>query len=126
MGTCAAIPHERNHVEIAKLAVAPDARGRGIGRRLTEAVIAHSRQINAQTLFLVSNTRLKTALRLYESMGFAYAPLPAETDYATADVYMELQVSHGGPGQRRRESKGRPAEAQHQRGSSSAASSKNR
>ena len=126
VGTCAAIPHAQNHVEIAKLAVDPDARGQGIGRRLTEAVVAYARQIHAQTLFLVSNTRLKTALKLYESLGFAYAPLPAETDYATADVYMELHVSHGSPGQLCGEWSERPSEAKPVRGNPSVGRPKNR
>jgi len=38
-------------------------------------------------------TSLKSALRLYESTGFEYAPLPAKTEYTTANSYMELQVT---------------------------------
>jgi hypothetical protein len=35
---------------------------------------------------------LTTALRLYEKMGFVHMPLPASLPYATADVYMELEL----------------------------------
>ena len=56
----------------------------------TKAVIKYSIDAGAWKIFLVSSTKLKSALRLYESMGFMYAPLPDKTDYASADVYMEL------------------------------------
>ena len=96
VGTCAAIPHDGDNVEVAKLAVRPDARGKGIGRLLTEAVIAYARHINASKIFLVSSTRLKTALKLYESIGFEYAPLPQKTAYTTADIYMKLYLTETG------------------------------
>lgn len=41
--------------------------------------------------------RLKTALKLHESIGFEYAPLPANTAYASADIYMELHIDKGRP-----------------------------
>ena len=44
---------------------------------------------------LVSNSRLAAALKLYEQLGFRYAPLPATMPYATADVYMELDLAPG-------------------------------
>jgi len=97
VGTCAAVRHSKDHVEIAKLAVTPDAQGNGIGRLLTEAVITYARHINASKISLVSNARLKAALRLYESVGFEYAPLPANTKYASADIYMELHFDKGRP-----------------------------
>ena len=93
LGTCAAIRHSNKVVEIAKLAVAPSAQRRGIGRMLTKAVIEYSRDIGVWRVFLVSSTKLKSALRLYESMGFTPKPLPEQPDYASADVYMELVLS---------------------------------
>ena len=98
LGTCAAIRHSGRSVEIAKLAVTPSARKRGIGRMLTEAVIEYSRDLGALKLFLVSNTKLTSALRLYESMGFVHAPLPEKQAYASADVYMELPLLERIPG----------------------------
>ena len=93
LGTCAAIRHSSKFIEIAKLAVAPSAQRRGIGRMLTKAVIEYSRDVGARKVLLVSNTKLKSALRLYESMGFVHAPLPEKLDYASADVYMKLVLS---------------------------------
>lgn len=81
--------------EIAKLSVDKDVRGEGLGRRLTQYAIDRARQLHATTVALVSSTKLTTALRLYESMGFVHKPLPASQPYATADVYMELELSVG-------------------------------
>jgi GNAT superfamily N-acetyltransferase len=93
LGTCAAIRKSGQSVEIAKLAVEPSVQRHGVGRLLTEAVIEYSRDAGARKIYLVSNTKLKSALRLYESMGFVHAPLPQKLDYASADVYMELMLS---------------------------------
>ena len=93
LGTCAAIPHRNGNIEIAKLAVTPLARQRGIGRALTQTVVDYGRSLGAKKVYLVSSTRLKSALRLYESMGFDYAPFPEEPVYASAEIYMELAFS---------------------------------
>lgn len=93
LGTCAAIPHSAEVIEIAKLAVAPSVQRHGIGRLLIQTVIDYARRIGARKVSLVSSTRLGSALRLYESMGFAHAPLPAQPGYTSADVYMELVLS---------------------------------
>jgi len=92
VGTCAAIRSDADTVELAKLAVTEPARGHGIGRRLSEVVIEWARAAGARKVVLVSSTRLEPALRLYEKLGFRYAPLPADPGYSTADVYMELSL----------------------------------
>ena len=93
VGTCAAIYGDGPTVEIAKLVTAPWARRRGIGRLLAQTVIDYARGIGAKKVVLVSNTKLKSALGLYASMGFGHRPLPAHPEYASADVYMELELS---------------------------------
>jgi GNAT superfamily N-acetyltransferase len=92
VGTCAAIVRDADTVELAKLAVADGATGRGIGRSLTLEAIAWARARGANRVVLVSSTRLTSALRLYERLGFAYRSLPADPGYATADIYMELDL----------------------------------
>jgi len=93
VGTCAAIQSGGPAVEIAKLVIAPIARRRGIGRLLAQTVIDYARGIGANKVVLVSNTKLKSALGLYASMGFLHQPLPAQPEYVSADVYMELVLS---------------------------------
>ena len=97
VGTCAVLPGGPNVVELVKLAVAPAAQRRGIGRRLTAAAVERARALGAEKMVLVSNSRLTAAIRLYESLGFAHAPVPADTGYASADVYMELSLGHRPP-----------------------------
>jgi len=93
VGACAAIRWSDRTFELAKLAVDAPARGRGLGRRLSEAVIDFARQTGAGEVFLTSNTVLATAIRLYESLGFCHRPMPAEVRYKTANVYMVLELS---------------------------------
>jgi putative acetyltransferase len=93
-GCVALIPMRDGIYEISKMAVSPHLRGRGIGRRLLEHAIAQARSIGARSLFLGSNTRLKDAVHLYESVGFRHVkpetlpPMP----YSRADVFMELSL----------------------------------
>ena len=96
VGTCAVLPHGPGELEMVKLAVAPAARGQGLGRRLVEWCLAYAREQGANRVVLISNSRLESALRLYQSLGFQYRPMP-ETGYATADVYMELDLTASAP-----------------------------
>jgi ribosomal protein S18 acetylase RimI-like enzyme len=93
VGTGAVVPHGPGEMELAKVTVAPGARRVGLGRRLVEACVEAARARGARRLVLVSNSRLDTALRLYESMGFVHKPLPPAVQYESADVYMELEIT---------------------------------
>ncbi|MGE0746972.1 MAG: ribosomal protein S18-alanine N-acetyltransferase [Rhodospirillales bacterium] len=56
--------------ELLSLAVADDARGRGIGRRLLEAALAVAAQGGARVMFLEVAETNEVALALYRSTGF--------------------------------------------------------
>lgn len=77
--------------ELAKLAVDPAVRGKGIGKILCEAVIDKAKKLGAKKLFLESNTLLKPAIGLYRKLGFKelvdYHPA-----YARGDIQMELDL----------------------------------
>ena len=92
VGTVAAIRHDAESVELAKLAVTERAQGRGIGRRLTEAVIAWSREAGVKKVVLVSASQLEVAIALYERLGFVHTLQVGERWYPEADVYMELAL----------------------------------
>jgi len=92
IGTCAIIKETSQTAELAKLAVSPDARGKGIGRMLTLESIKMAGRMGFKKIILVSNKKLKTAVQLYESLGFTHAPVPENTLYATADIYMEFKI----------------------------------
>ena len=59
MGTCAVLRHSADDYEIAKMAVAPAARGRGFGDLLMEAAVAFGRNAGASRMIIVSNTVLE-------------------------------------------------------------------
>jgi ribosomal-protein-alanine N-acetyltransferase len=56
--------------EILTLAVAPAARGQGLGRRLLQAAVARARELGAKTMFLEVGTENPAALALYAGLGF--------------------------------------------------------
>ena len=57
--------------EILTLAVAPAARGRGLGRGLLRAAITQAQALGAQTMFLEVGADNPQALALYAGLGFA-------------------------------------------------------
>jgi len=93
IGTCAIIIRTSNTAELAKLAVSPDAQGKGVGRMLAMESIKKASKMKLKKIFLVSNKKLNRAIQLYESFGFKHMPIPKDTIYKTADVYMELQIT---------------------------------
>ncbi|MFM9493829.1 GNAT family N-acetyltransferase [Streptomyces galilaeus] len=80
--------------ELAKMAVAPAAQGRGIGRQLIAAAIDRARTLGGTRLFLGTNTKLAPAIHLYEDAEFVRITrdrLPVADYYARADILMELK-----------------------------------
>lgn len=79
----------KQRFELTKMAVTASAQGHGVGRLLLEAALASYRALQGQSLFLETNSQLKPAIRLYESVGFRQQPHPQGASvYQRADVYM--------------------------------------
>jgi ribosomal protein S18 acetylase RimI-like enzyme len=89
LGTCALVPHEPGVYEIAKMAVSPEARGRGYGDLLMEATTEFARRAGAKRIVIVSNTVLAPAIRLYEKHGFVRVPLDEHERFARANIRLE-------------------------------------
>ena len=89
VGSSALIKAEEGEFELAKMAVAPAYRGRGISKLLIERCIDHAKTIDAKKISLYSNHQLLTALKLYEKYGFNYVEL-VDSPFETADIRMEL------------------------------------
>lgn len=92
LGTCAVMRHDARVYELAKMAVVPEAQGRGYGDLLVEAAIEFARDAGAERLMLLTNSGLAPALRLYEKHGFRRVPLSDNEEYRRADVQMELRL----------------------------------
>ncbi|MFJ9736990.1 GNAT family N-acetyltransferase [Streptomyces sp. NPDC101166] len=70
-------PTHRPHADLEKIAVAPAAQGRGVGRALTAALVADARAAGIEVLTLDARGDNAGALHLYRSLGFAeYGRLP--------------------------------------------------
>lgn len=87
VGTCALLPHTAEVVELIKMAVAPAARGLGIGRLLGEAAIARARELGFKQMELVSHTSLAPAIQLYRALGFVEIPV-GDVPYKRANIRM--------------------------------------
>lgn len=89
VGTCALKQHAPGEYELTKMGVEPAAQGVGIGRRLIEAAIAQFERLGGRQLFLETNTKLESAIHLYERTGFEHQPAVREgSPYDRANVYM--------------------------------------
>jgi GNAT superfamily N-acetyltransferase len=60
--------------EVRLLAVAPSARGRGIGATLMQECVRRARRAGATALTLHTTDMMAAAVRLYRRMGFVRAP----------------------------------------------------
>jgi ribosomal protein S18 acetylase RimI-like enzyme len=58
---------------IRMLAVSPARRGRGYGRRLTQAALDRARKLGISTIYLYTGTFMTAARRLYEHLDFQRA-----------------------------------------------------
>jgi putative acetyltransferase len=96
VGTVAMIRAGEGRCELAKMAVATTHQGRGIGEQLGRACKRWAAENGFRTVFLETNSRLGNAIRLYERLGFRHAADPHPSDYARADVYMELPIEARG------------------------------
>jgi ribosomal protein S18 acetylase RimI-like enzyme len=72
--------------EFRMLAVAPAARGAGIGAALLDLVVEHFRREGASRIVMSTLPRMRSAHRIYEAAGFVRLP---ERDWSPAeDVHL--------------------------------------
>ncbi len=92
VGTAALVRIEGGRFELAKMAVAPKARGLGIGKLLGEAAIAEARRRRARELYLESNRAVIAAIKLYFKLGFVEVDR-GPSPYARCNIQMALALS---------------------------------
>jgi len=91
VGCCSLMAMPDGGFEVGKMAVAADAQGLGLGRRLLDACEAHARAAGAPRLYLETNSAQTHAIALYRRFGFV--DLPAQpTPYARCNVWMEKRL----------------------------------
>lgn len=92
VGTCALKRINDDMVEMCKMTVARDMRGKHIGWMLGEAIIEKANQIGASTIELYSNKKgSERAIEMYRKLGFIEIPL-TEKAYGRADIRMQMML----------------------------------
>ena len=92
VGTCALVKLDNTRYELAKMAVAEEMRGRGIGWLLGQAAITKGRELGAKKLYIESNTKLKAAIKLYQKLGFQKIVGPP-SPYERCNIQLELTLA---------------------------------
>lgn len=77
--------------ELKRLYVKPAYRGKGLGHKLAEAIIAEARAIGYGKMRLDSLRSLSEAAALYRGLGFVEIP-PYRYNPLAAAVFMELDL----------------------------------
>ncbi len=91
VGTAGLSKNGHSEYELVKMTVDPAARGKGLGKMLLAHCIETAKKVKAVKIILFSNSRLLTALKLYEKYGFIHVEVSG-TPLLTADVKMELSL----------------------------------
>jgi len=97
VGTVALVPIAGG-LELTKMAVTEDARGRGHGGRLLRAALHWARERGVARVSLYSNRSLRPAIRLYQRHGFREVPVESFNGWLRSDIHMQLDCD--GPGAR--------------------------
>ena len=92
VGVCAIFKESAQRYQLARMAVAPAARGKGYGNRLLEHALAHAKTLGASSVFLLSNTVLQAAIALYKKHGFVTVYTGPHPEYARCNIVMERAV----------------------------------
>ncbi len=92
VGCCALLQMGGGTFEVSKMAVTEFHQGKGIGRLLLTTVIEEARRLGAHRLYLETNSDLRPAMNLYESLGFKHLSPEKVTPslYDRTNVFMEL------------------------------------
>jgi len=90
-GCVALRPLEVDICEMKRLFVRPNFRGRRIGAKLVEQIVADARTIGYRTMLLDTLPHMQDAIGLYRTFGFVRCAAYYETPLADT-VFMELQL----------------------------------
>jgi putative acetyltransferase len=77
-GGVAAFNGSNEVCELRKLFLLPESRGRGLGKILSEDCLAYAKSKGYKRCYLDTLTSMKSAISLYEKLGFKYLDKPLE------------------------------------------------
>jgi len=89
VGVCALFREDEGVFELARMAVSPAHQGKGYGDALIQTCLKKLAELKAKKVYLVSNTKLKSAISLYKKYGFETTMLGEHPVYSRANIVME-------------------------------------
>ena len=89
IGTVALMPTKNKLVfELTKMAVKPEYRNKGIGKKLLRKCIDYCKSNNYSSIILYSNKKLNNAIHLYRTFGFKEKNMEKKSPYLRANIKM--------------------------------------
>lgn len=91
VGGCgiAAFSHNAKVCELRKLFLQPEGRGLGLGKKLTNKCLGYAKNKGFQQCYLDTLMGMKSAIALYEKLGFRHLDKPLEASiHNGCDVWM--------------------------------------
>ena len=93
VGVCALFNEGNGVYELARMAVSPKFQGQGFGNTLIKTCFSKLKEVEAEKVHLVSNTKLESAIALYKKHNFKITHEGAHPLYSRANICMECKVS---------------------------------
>ena len=91
IGTAAMIPFPSRKIELAKMTVQKEYRRKGLSKILLRRCIDYARDSKAKEIFLISNSKLLSARKLYDKFGFKEVDLDS-SKYKRGNYKMVLKL----------------------------------
>jgi GNAT superfamily N-acetyltransferase len=89
IGTGSLQSMEKDIYEIAKMAVTEQYQAQGIGERILQVLIERANMMKAKRLYIISNTKLERAIRLYRKHGFKDSLENRHSHYERGDITLQ-------------------------------------
>jgi GNAT superfamily N-acetyltransferase len=89
LGVCALFKDGDHRFQLARMAVEREHRGKGYGSLLVEHALSKAWESGARSVYLLSNTVLSSAIRVYAKFGFTPVSTGQHPDYARCNIVME-------------------------------------
>lgn len=93
IGTVALKKADDHTLEMTKMAVDEAFQGMGAGKLLCRSAISKARETGVKELVLYTHSALKSALGIYEKLGFTEVPVEPGK-YQRADIKMSINLYH--------------------------------
>lgn len=96
VGTCALFKSSAGTFELTKMGVRESARGLKAGEKLLHAAIRRAKKLGARKLYLLTSSKCKAAIHLYEKVGFVHdvdIMRSYGARYARCDVAMSYPIT---------------------------------